>query len=88
MAQLGGAKYVDSALAAITDALSLNPLGFPLAGYGDIRIARTRLIFKGLEIVPALSLRFRIEPPSTVVFLHLEWTLPKDMEVSDEWPWL
>jgi hypothetical protein len=40
----------------------------------------------GGEIIPALSLRFRIVPPSTVSLLHTEMSMPEEMEISDEWP--
>ena len=87
MAALGGAPKLDNILAPILDALSLDPHGFPGAGYGTIRLARTRLVMRGREIIPAMSVRFRIEPPATVSLLHVELTLPEDMEPCDEWPW-
>jgi hypothetical protein len=87
VAQMGGAEYMDRALAVLTNALSLNPRAFPFAGYGQIRLARTRLVFRGREVIPALSVRFYIEPPKTVVLLHVEQTMPEEMEASDEWPW-
>lgn len=88
VSQMGGAKYVDRALFAILDALSLNPFGFPDTGVSGIRLAKTRLFTLGREVVPALSLRYRIEEGSqTVVLLHLEMTMPEDLEQSDDFPW-
>lgn len=78
---------MDRALAVLIDALSLNPYGFPESGAGDVRLARTRLVFVGREIIPALALRFRIEPPDQVALLHLELCLPEDMAPDDQWPW-
>lgn len=87
VAQLGGAQKVDAAIAPLVNALSLNPRGFPFAGYKDIRLARTRLVFRGSQVIPALSILFRIEAPNTVVLLNVEMTMPEDLEATDEWPW-
>jgi len=87
IATMGGAEHMDRALAAIYDALSLNPYGFPPAGVSTIRLARTRIIQIGRQVIPALSVRFRIVPPRIVSLLHVEITAPDDMEPSDEWPW-
>ena len=86
--QLGGAKHVDRATAVILDALVLNPYGFPLAGYKQLRLARTRIIAIGREIIPALTVIFTVEVPETVRLLHIEVSLPDEMEISDVWPWV
>src|SRR5688572_1955778 len=80
VAQLGGAKYVDRVLGMLLNALSLNPYGFYPTGVANIRIAKTHLILQAGEIIPALTLRYRIEPPATVALLHLEVSMPEDME--------
>jgi hypothetical protein len=86
VSQLGGPALVDRALAAILDGLSLNPYGFyPV--WDRIRIAKTRLLMIGPQLIPALSLRYRISPPDTVDLLHLEITPPEEMEISDDFPW-
>jgi hypothetical protein len=84
---MGGAEQMDLALEALYNALSLNPLGFPSAGYKDIRLARTRIVMHGREVIPALSIRFRTVAQQTVSLLHVEITAPDDMEPSDVWPW-
>lgn len=87
VAQLGGARNVDRALAPLIDALRLNPRGFPHAGYGEVRLARTHIVIVGREIIPALSIRFVVEPPNSVSLLHIEMSMPEEMEVTDAWPW-
>lgn len=84
VAQIGGARYVDRALAAIIDALSKNPHGFPDTGVKGIRLAKTQLVFIGSEVIPALNLRFRVIEPHTVELLHLEICPPEDMFDAEE----
>lgn len=83
-AQLGGLAYVDRILGAVLDALSLDPRGFYPTGVENIRIAKTRLARDGAKIIPAMTLRYRIEPPNTVCLLHTELALPDEMEISDD----
>jgi hypothetical protein len=87
VSQIGGAKFVDKAIAALVNALSLNPQGFPPAGVPGIRIAKTQMVFSNGQIVPALSLRFRIIPPHTVELLHIEISSPDEMEFGDDFIW-
>lgn len=79
VAQVGGAKFVDRALAAIIDAISKNPKGFPSTGVKNIFLAKTQIIFLSAEVVPALNLRFRITGPHSVELLHLEICPPEEM---------
>ncbi len=87
VAQVGGAVFVDRALAAIVDALSRNPLAFPETGVSEIRIAKTKLVWLGTDVVPALTLRFRVSPPHSVELLHLELSPPEDMEIVEDTAW-
>jgi hypothetical protein len=48
-----------------------------------VRIAKTKLVMLKGEVIPALSLRYRIEPPRTVALLHIEISLPDEMEIDD-----
>lgn len=79
VSNIGSAQYVDRALAAILDAISKNPAGFPSTGVNDIRIAKTEIVFLGVEVVPALNLRFRLSGAHTVDLLHLEICPPEEM---------
>jgi hypothetical protein len=60
VAQNGGAKQIDEALAAIINALHMNPFGFSPTGVKDIGIAKTRIVIRQNEVFPALSVRFRV----------------------------
>lgn len=88
MAVNGGAASIDRALSALIDALSRNPYAFPDTGVKEIRLARTKIVMSAGGVVPALSIRFRCDDVSrTVSLLHLEVTMPDDLEYDDEWPW-
>lgn len=87
VAKLGGARKIDRALELLIGQLGGNPRHFPLAGHDTIRLARTRIVMVGKEIIPALSLRFRVEQPNVVCLLHLEIALPEEIGFGDGWPW-
>lgn len=81
---LGGLEYVDVVLETLLDALSLNPSAFPVTGVSNIRIAKTRLVMAYGTVRPALTLRFSIHEPYTVRLLHLEVSLPEEMEFDPD----
>jgi len=84
--QLGGARHIDLALAPIMDGLQHNPYGFRPTGVGGIRIAKTTIVSMDGSVIPALTVRFRLEPPHTVELLHVEISMPEEMEYSDDFP--
>lgn len=79
--RLGGARWVDEALAPIMNAVESNPLAFPeVPGSPGVRLARTTLRIQALSLIPALSLWFRAEEVSkTVYLLYIEPSWPEDM---------
>ena len=87
VSQIGGALFIDRALAPILNGLSLNPMGFPEVPSTTIRIAKTRVAMKEGEIIPALTLRFRVTPPHSVELLHLEVSTPEEMEIDNDFRW-
>ena len=87
VSQIGGDSFVERALAGVLNALSLNPFAFYKWGVANIWIAQTCLLVISGEIIPALTLRYKIEPPTKVELLHLEISPPDEMELSDRLPW-
>lgn len=85
VAQLGGAQFVDEALAPIMNGIESNPLGFPeVPGMPGIHLARTTIAVRGLELIPALRLWFRVNEAARMVYLlYVEWAPPEDMAIGD-----
>lgn len=85
VAQLGGARRVDEALAPIMDAVERNPLAFPgVPQFPGIRVAKTTLAVKGLELVPAMRVWLKpIEETRTVYLLYVDMAPANDMAFGD-----
>lgn len=81
VAQLGTHEFFDDALAPITYALSRNPAGFrKIPGFQDLHLAKTKLRFIGLEIIPSYRLWFRIDHAQRSVYkLWVDMAPPEDM---------
>lgn len=86
MAQLGGARRVDRAIAPIIDALHRNPEGFDrVPGHHALYLARTKLAIRDLDLIPSYRVWFRTDPAAHVVhLLWIELAPPEDMGLTDD----
>jgi hypothetical protein len=86
VAQLGTHEFFDEGLAPITYALNRDPTGFQkVPGFPDIHLAKAKLRFIGMEIVPSYRLWFRINPVAMCVYkLWIDLAPPEDMGFWDE----
>jgi len=77
---------MDENLAPILDALTLNPLGFPVVpGLNAVYLARTSLAVRQLELIPSYRVWFRVdEKARRVHLLFVEMAPPEDMQTDDE----
>jgi hypothetical protein len=85
IAQLGGARRVDRAIAPIIDALHRNPEGFDrVPGFSSLYLARTKLAIRQLEVIPSYRVWFRTDVAErTVYLLWIEIAPPEDMGLTD-----
>lgn len=85
VAQLGGSHQTDKALDPVIEALSLEPEAFPLVpGYEPVRLAKTHLAVRDLEIIPAIHVWFFIASDGVVHLVWAELSDPGEMSISDE----
>lgn len=86
LAQLGGARKVDRAIAPIIDALHRNPEGFDrVPDLPNHYLARTRLAIRDLDLIPSYRVWFRTDPAArTVHLLWIEIAPPEDMGLTDD----
>jgi hypothetical protein len=79
----GGFELIDSALEIIEYGLHVNPYGFEeVPGFAGIRIAKTKLMVVSGNIVPALTLWFKVDEVNRIVTkLYVEMTDPLDMRL-------
>jgi len=86
VAQLGTHEFFDEVLAPITYALNRDPTGFrEIPGFQDIYLAKTKLRFIGMEIVPSYRLWFKVDYAlRRVLKLWVELAPPEDMGLWDD----
>lgn len=85
-AQFGGAQSIDWALEPMVDIIAASPDSFPVVnGFSPLRIAKTKLAVRDLEVIPSLRVWFYISNDDESV--HLWWveiTPPDDMGIDDD----
>lgn len=87
VAQCGGARCVDDAIAPIIYALHRQPLAFPETDVPGVYLARTKLRFNGPDVTLSHSVWFKAdEIVRTVELLWVEYTNPDDIGGEDDWP--
>lgn len=84
--QCGGLEAIEEIIAPIKLALTINPFVFPETSTKGTRIAKTKLHFKGSDIVLAHTVWFRAESDtSTVELLWIEVTDPTFLDDNSIW---
>ena len=88
VAQCGSYEYLDDTLAPVDFALHRNPLGFAeVPSFPGIHLAKTKLRFAGLEIVPSFRMWLRVDVAARRVHkVCVEIAPPDDMGFARD-PW-
>ena len=81
VAALGGSRKIDEALAPIMNAIEGNPYVFDeVPGGNGVRLARTTIQIKDLNLIPSMWLWFRVSAAyHTISLLYVEYAPPEDM---------
>jgi len=78
-------RQLDGALNGLTDAIASNAEAFPyVPGNHPIRLGKTRLVIRDLEIYLPLHLRFYIGNDDKVHLWHVELAPMDDPQFDDE----